>query len=350
MNTGSFILSLLLHLGALAFLLYAPAHKPVDLTRPSVQVSLVMGLPGGENLPSPVLGHRPPEAEKQVLSTESAPKPEAVQEPAPSAPEIAEIPRPEDLRQDMPQPEPDPVRQPQPDEQRQPEPQQIARAQEAVPIPRPDAQPEKKAEPKPEPKKAPEPEKKPEPKPEQKKAPEPEKKPDPKPEKKPAEKAEKKPAGPVNPAADALADARKQAHSASGKGSGKGSAAASALKDLARELGGKTGVGGGGGQGDGPGGGGIYDVYAGLVIEAVRPNWSIPVMSRSNMVVQVRIELDRNGKVLDCTIERSSGRPDFDASAVNAVQRTSEKGMFPKPPTRAQQDILITFNSQDLIR
>ncbi|MBR4423259.1 MAG: cell envelope integrity protein TolA, partial [Mailhella sp.] len=186
--------------------------------------------------------------------------------------------------------------------------------------------------------------------PEQKKAPEPEKKPEPRPAEKPVEKAEKKPVAPANPAADALADARKQASGASGQGQSKGSAAASALKDLARELGGQTGVGGGGGQGDGPGGGGIYDVYAGLVIEAVRPNWSIPVMSRSNMVVQVRINLDRNGKVLDCSIEKSSGRPDFDASAVNAVQRTSEKGMFPKPPTRAQQDLLITFNSQDLIR
>ena len=83
MNTGSFILSLLLHLGAFAFLLYAPAHPPVDLTRPSVQVSLVMGLPGGENLPSPVLGHRPPEwamalVKKAVSLSDSGRKKQAI--------------------------------------------------------------------------------------------------------------------------------------------------------------------------------------------------------------------------------------------------------------------------------
>ncbi len=350
MNTGSFILSILLHVGFLVFLLYAPAHKPVDLTRPSVQVSLVMGLPGGENLPSPVLGHRPPEAEKQVLSTETAPKPEATAEPAPSMPETPSIPTPEALRQNMPQPTDEPAT-PNPPEEQQPQPEQVIRPQEAVNIPRPDAQPEKKPEPKPEPEKKaepkPEPVKKPEPKPEQKSAPEPEKKPAPKQEKKPEPIPDKKPSKPVNAAADALAEVRKQARS--GQNSGKGSAAASALKDLAREIT-QTGVGGGGGQGDGPGGGGIYDVFAGLVMEAVRPNWSIPVMSRSNMVVQVRIKVDRNGNVQDCSIEQSSGRPEFDASAVNAVKRTSERGMFPKPPTRAQQDILINFNSQDLIR
>ena len=60
MRSLSFIFSVLLHVGALAFVLYVPVRPPVDLTRPVYQVSLVMGAPGGENLPSPVLGHRPP--------------------------------------------------------------------------------------------------------------------------------------------------------------------------------------------------------------------------------------------------------------------------------------------------
>ena len=105
-------------------------------------------------------------------------------------------------------------------------------------------------------------------------------------------------------------------------------------------------VGGGAGDGDGPGGGGIYDVYVAQVILAVQPNWSMPVYSRSNMVVQVRIQLDPHGKVLDCKVEKSSGRPEFDASAVNAVVRT---GNLPAPPTPAQQDLLISFNSQQMM-
>ena len=105
MNIGSLFLSILLHLGVLFFIVYAPVHPPVDLTRPAVQVSLVMGLPGGENLPSPVLGHRPPVTGKQVLSTESAPKPNADTAPAATMPEAAAVPNPENLRAEEPEPE-----------------------------------------------------------------------------------------------------------------------------------------------------------------------------------------------------------------------------------------------------
>ena len=149
----------------------------------------------------------------------------------------------------------------------------------------------------------------------------------------------KKPAKPAKKQNDvlaaALADARRQTSSS----------AARALADL-EKMQSKKGVGGGGGDGDGPGGGGIYDVYVAQVILAVQPNWSMPVYSRSNMVVQVRIQLDPHGKVLDCKVEKSSGRPEFDASAVNAVIRT---GDLPAPPTPAQQDLLISFNSQQML-
>ena len=87
MPSISLILSILLHVGVLAFVLYMPVSPPVDLTKPVYQVSLVMGAPGGENLPSPVLGHRPPKAEQQAHSLE-APKPDAKPLAAPNAPEV----------------------------------------------------------------------------------------------------------------------------------------------------------------------------------------------------------------------------------------------------------------------
>jgi colicin import membrane protein len=59
----------------------------------------------------------------------------------------------------------------------------------------------------------------------------------------------------------------------------------------------------------------------------------------------VRIRLDPAGRVLDCAIENSSGRPDFDASAVNAVLRA---GPLPEPPSPAQQELIISFNSREL--
>ena len=137
---------------------------------------------------------------------------------------------------------------------------------------------------------------------------------------------------------------RKQARSnATGKGGG--TSASRALADLEKQLG-RTGVGGGGGEGDGPGGGGIYDVYVAQVILAIQPNWSMTTALRNNLVVQVRIKLDTQGNVLDCHIERSSGRPEYDASAINAIIRTKT---LPPPPTPAQQDLVISFNSQQMM-
>ena len=45
MRSVSFILSILLHVGALAFILYVPMRPAIDLTKPVYQVSLVMGAP-----------------------------------------------------------------------------------------------------------------------------------------------------------------------------------------------------------------------------------------------------------------------------------------------------------------
>jgi len=321
MRISSLFISILLHLAVLAFILYVPLRPPLDITRPIYQVSLVMGAPGGENLPSPVLGARPPVTGKQVVSTEAAPQPKAEAAPAPK-PEEAPVPAPEALEEKS----------------------------APAPAPRPEPQPEPHKDPVQIPQKpTPKPEKKPTPKPEKKPDPEPEKKPAPKQESKTVPKTEKKQEKPAKNSgkdalADALADVRRQARSQhSGKGGG--TSASRALADLEKQIG-RTGVGGGGGDGDGPGGGGIYDVYAAQVILAVQPHWSMPTYSRNNMVVQVRIKLDKQGRVLDCGIERSSGRPEFDASAVNAILRAKT---LPPPPTPAQQDLVISFNSLQMM-
>ncbi|WP_294557015.1 cell envelope integrity protein TolA [uncultured Mailhella sp.] len=333
MRISSLFLSILLHLAVLAFILYVPLRPPLDITRPVYQVSLVMGAPGGENLPSPVLGARAPVTGKQVVSTESAPRPKAEPAPAP-APDEAPAPAVEVRHESKPEPRPEPKPEPKPEPQKDP-----------VQIPqKPEPRPEKKPEPKPEKKPDPKPEKKPEPKAEKKPEPKTEKKTDAKASSKKDSKASKSSDSGKDALADALADVRKQARSNS-SGKGGGTSASRALADLEKQVG-RTGVGGGGGEGDGPGGGGIYDVYAAQVILAVQPNWSMPTYSRNNIVVQVRIKLDKQGRVLDCHIERSSGRPEFDASAVNAIIRTKT---LPPPPTPAQQDLVISFNSLQMM-
>lgn len=303
MRIESIILSLLLHGGVLALMLFWPGDTPVDLQRQSYQVSLVMGAPGGEELPSPVLGARP-EKTPDPQPERGADLPDAQPDAAPELPALPEMPPVPDAQPDLPAPVELPDRTP-----------------AAVPIP---SEPEE-----PKPQKKPEPDKKngeTEPK---KEAPKPA--PPPREQKKPRRSALE----------DALADVRRET---SRGGKQNASSAARALEELARETG-SGGVGGGGGSGSGPGGGGIYDVYVGQVILAVQPNWSMPTYSRENLVAGVRIRLAPDGGVLDCRIEQSSGRPDFDASAVNAVLRTKK---LPPPPTPAQQDLLINFNAQQL--
>jgi colicin import membrane protein len=109
--------------------------------------------------------------------------------------------------------------------------------------------------------------------------------------------------------------------------------------------GGPGGVGGGGGEGDGPGGGGINDVYRGLVLMTIQPHWSWHGDDRKPLTALVRVQTDPQGRVIHTAIEQSSGNAEFDASVMNVFVRVPE---LPKPPTPAQQDLILYFNSQEL--
>lgn len=315
MRIGSFLLSLLMHLSVLAAIALWPASAPVPPLRPVYQVSLVMGDPGGENLPSAVLGRRQPATvEPSAPPALAAP---AVDDGPQAAPQLAAPPaQAPELQQAEAMPQPSSVPAALPAEEPVSVPQEPA-PQPALPA-RPETEPPRR-----------EPEKKPEtppspPKPKEEE-PKPKDEPKPKPPAKPAQP--KKPA--PSAAARALAGLQRQ--------NSQNSAASRALADLQQ--------GGGGGVGDGPGGGGLYDVYVGQVMLLVQSHWSLPTYSRENLVVQVRIVQDAAGVIQDCQIVRSSGRKDVDGSAVNAVLRT---GNLPPPPTLEQHELIITFNTQDM--
>ena len=286
MQPVGFLISLILHTLLLLAIIFWPLIPPKKINTERYLVSMVIGEMGGENLPSPVAGMRPPKEQTPSVMPDSQPQAEESVKQASNAVET-----PKESPKEMPA---------------------------ATPIPKDDPKPEPPKEiaeaPKPEPKK--EPEKKPEPKKEQPKT---------------DTKKDKPKSNSIN---EALKEAKKQEKS---KG---GSALSNALAELQEME-----MGGGGGTGSGNGGGGIYDVYAAQVILAVQPNWSMPTYSRQNLVVQVRIRLDISGTVLSAEIVEGSGRADFDASAVNAVLRTK---VLPKPPTKEQQDLIISFNALEL--
>ncbi len=103
MRIESIILSLLLHGGVLALMLFWPGDTPVDLQRQSYQVSLVMGAPGGEELPSPVLGARP-EKTPDPQPERGADLPDAQPDAAPELPALPEMPPVPDAQPDLPAP------------------------------------------------------------------------------------------------------------------------------------------------------------------------------------------------------------------------------------------------------
>lgn len=323
MGLASLVISLCIHIAIFLLIWFWPAPAALDLDKQPILISLVDGAPGGNRTPSPILGHMgdvsdgplepaPPAPQSEVAATEreESKKPEARPESPPETPAPQELaPKP------VPAPPPEPIAEP------------------TKPVP-PEAQ-KVVEKPKPEP---PKPVEKPKP---QEKKPEP-KKPAPK-KPQPAKPAPKKPAK-VDPVAAALQQARKATSRASSGDSG--NAVEQALAQARRNAGGNRG--GGGGEGSGPGGGGLGDVYVGQVMLAVRPNWGFASPGRRNLQCVVKVRVDTQGKVQEATVSKSSGNAQFDASAVNAVMRTSNAGDFPPPPNAAYGDLDLVFTLDEM--
>lgn len=324
MSLSSLIISLCIHTAVFLLIWFWPAPPPFKLDAPPIMISLVEGAPGGNMTPSPILGPM-----GEVADGEKAPAP-----PAPRS-EVAATAREEIV----------PVKkEPLPPKAQEAAPE-IPKKPEAIPIPEKQPEPVKEEPPKPEPPKEEPPKpkpQKPEPPKETPKKPEPPKQAPKKPE--PKKTPPKKPA--QDPVAAALQKARKAASRADSDE--KGSAVERALAQARKNAGGNRG--GGGGQGDGPGGGGIGDVYVGQVMLAVRPNWGFTAGGRRSLVCVVKVQVDMTGTVLEARISQSSGNAQYDASAVNAVIRTSKAGDFPPPPNPSYMNLDLVFTLDELMR
>ncbi len=149
-----------------------------------------------------------------------------------------------------------------------------------------------------------------------------------------------------DPVAAALQQAKRKATSRADSGD-RGNAVEQALAQAQKRAGGNRG--GGGGEGDGAGGGGLGDVYMGQVMLAVRPNWGFASAGRLNLSCIVRVRVDMQGKVQQAVVSQGSGNSQFDASAVNAVIRTSQSGDFPPPPSAEYCDLDLVFTLNELM-
>lgn len=319
MHSLSALLSVILHCVVIAVMLFWPSSPAkVDLDKPVVQVRLVsLAVKAKPVAPKPKAKKQPEKQEKKA-----PPKPEPK-------------PKPEPVKETPPVSEPVPVPAPKPEPKPAPKPEQ-------PPKPKPEAKPIS-------PKKTP-----PEPKPEEKKeAPKPEPKPEPKkvePKPKPKPKPKKK--EPPKPSSDdilrkALAETKASVKQQEEKEQDtvaqeladlKGQVAltdpelVNALKDLASEE----------GEGEIAS---AEELYALGVSRIIKKKWRFPPLAvREVLLCTVRIAVGRNGEIVNSRIVASSGKPQFDASALRAVADT---GQLPKPPRSDIKELTINFNSHE---
>ena len=204
------------------------------------------------------------------------------------------------------------------------------------------------------------------------------KKPEPKPEadpKKPEPVAEKKPEpksknvlrtetdakkdsapSPDQVLAQALQSARKDAAKREQQNRDALSKELAALRESAGGQGAGVGTGGGsgragagGGTGTGVGLGSAAGMaYLRAISQMIKQHWRFPQISGKNVLVaQVEIRLDRTGKILEFMLVGPSGREDFDASALKAIDETRQSESLPPPP-QGLTEMRVNFNSQEL--
>jgi colicin import membrane protein len=166
-----------------------------------------------------------------------------------------------------------------------------------------------------------------------------------------ATKAEKKPTK-EEILAQALGDASKVAKTpqAGAEGAAKGSAKggskdalADALADLGKEVSGRGTRGDGtaeDGDGEGESTGSLEDYYATQVVRAIRQNWRFPRLSNIVLATTVELKVNKSGEILGSRMLNGSGRSDFDASVMRAVEDTKK---LPPLPETLDATLVITF-------
>ena len=219
-----------------------------------------------------------------------------------------------------------------------------APSETAKPIPLDTANATKVAEAKPEEPKKPEP-KKEEPKKEEPKKEEP-KKAEPKKEEPKAEKKPSKEEILAQALGEATTAAKKEGSEGAAKGSTKGGskdALADALADLGREVSGRGTRGDGtaeDGDGEGVSSGSLDQFYATQVIRAIRQNWRFPRLSNIVLATTVELRVNKSGEILAARMMNGSGRSDFDASVMRAIEDTKK---LPPLPETLDATLVITF-------
>jgi colicin import membrane protein len=305
--------------------------------------------------PNALGGRLPPGAPGKPLTGGPTAPPAPPPRVEPAAPKAEEPKAPEPPEQKPPAeeakpPEPTPA-EAKPSEPKPPEPKPEEAAVRVEEKPKP-------PEPKPEPKKVEPPAPPPPPQAAKPEPPKPQPRPEPKkpePPKPAAANPEPPKPPPAKPDAQAAAAGRQPTPAAAAAADDYAAAAERWRTRSEKQAGGLGGTDAGSGPigagGQGPGGGGQlvgieFLAYRQQVINTVKAQWT-NVIARPGLVTIVRFEIAPDGAVTGIRVERSSGNPAYDASAMRAVQRANP---LPPPPARYAREFgefLIEFHSEE---
>ena len=87
-------------------------------------------------------------------------------------------------------------------------------------------------------------------------------------------------------------------------------------------------------------------LYGNIIRERIRTNWRFPDLGADeDLQAEVRIQINDQGVIVDHSLERASGNPQFDDSVLRAIART---GSLPVPEKLDERTFEVIFHLQEL--
>ena len=90
------------------------------------------------------------------------------------------------------------------------------------------------------------------------------------------------------------------------------------------------------------------EIFSSLIIQSLQSAWRKPINIQDNLVCDLRLNINKNGRIVNTSLIKSSGNIRFDNSALMAVQRVETFSFFNNIPYSIYssnfKNIVIKFN------
>ena len=90
------------------------------------------------------------------------------------------------------------------------------------------------------------------------------------------------------------------------------------------------------------------ELFSSLIIQSLQSAWRKPMNIQNGLICDIRLTINKNGRVVNSNLIKSSGNIRFDNSALIAVERIETFNFFNRIPINIYQsnfrNIVITFN------